>query len=429
MSERLSSPRAAARFAAIATALTLAAITAALTLAAAPARAADPPCPADVKAPSAIVIEVSTGAVACARAPDQRRSIASTTKLMTALLTLERAKLTDIFTAARYFPSPAESKIGLDPGERMSVRDLMRGLLVESANDGAVTLAEGIAGSRKAFVRAMNRRAQQLGLTNTHYANPIGLDERGNYSTARDLVKLAVILRTNPFFRTTTDRPVVRLTTGDHPRTFDNRNDLVRTQGWINGVKSGHTSQAGYVLVGSGRLGHIQLVSAVLGTPSVAARDDATLKLLRFGRTRFQRITAIQRGAEMTRVPIKYRRGAELALVAGRTVMRVVPRGHRGDVTHRLVGTPSDVTGPVVAGQSFGAVEVLQRGRVVARIPMVAASSVPAADFAQKAKAWFTSPLPLLLAFAVLAGTVLVGNQLRKGLRDGRRAGDQARPA
>jgi D-alanyl-D-alanine carboxypeptidase (penicillin-binding protein 5/6) len=183
------------------------------------------------------------------------------------------------------------------------------------------------------------------------------------------------------------------------------------------------------VLIGSGRLDKIQFVSAVLGTPSVAKRDEATLKLLRFARTRFQRITAISRGDELTRVPIRYRPGAELPLVAGRTAMRVVPKGHRGDVTHRLVGVPHDVTGPITAGQSFGAVEILQGGRVVGRIPMVASASVPAADFGQKAKAWFTSPLPLLLAFAVLAGTVLIVNMLRRGLRDGRRAGDQARPA
>ncbi|MGH2970072.1 MAG: hypothetical protein ACRDK0_13560, partial [Solirubrobacteraceae bacterium] len=105
---------------------------------------------------------------------------------------------------------------------------------------------------------------------------------------------------------------------------------------------------------------------------------------------------------------------------------RVVPRGHRDDVTRRVVGRPDDVSGPIVAGQAFGAVEVLQGGRVVGRVELVAASSVPAADFEQKAKAWFTGPLPILLAFAVLGGTVLVGRQLRRYLRDGRRAGDQA---
>ncbi len=409
-------------------ALALALLAAVLAPSAAGAAERPPRC--EVDAPSAIVIEVSTGTVACATNPDERRSIASTTKLMTALLTLERAKLSDTFTAANYFPGPGESQIGLERGERMSVRDLMRGLLVESANDAAVTLAEGVSGSKRAFVRAMNRRAAQLKLTNTHYANPIGLDQAGNYSTARDLVHLAVVLRTNPFFRTTTDRPSVRLVTGNRERIFDNRNTLVRSTDWVNGVKSGHTSRAGYVLVGSGRRdGGIQLVSAVLGTSSVSARDAATLALLKDGFPRFQRITALRRGTVMTRVPIRYRRGAELALVAGETVRRIVPRGQRDDVTRRLIGRPEDVTGPIPAGKQFGAVQILQNGRVVGRVPLVAASSVPAADLEQKAKSWLTGPLPLLLVVVALAGTVIVGRQLRRVVRDARRAGDRTRAA
>jgi D-alanyl-D-alanine carboxypeptidase (penicillin-binding protein 5/6) len=395
------------------------------------ATAAERQCPPQASAPSAIVIEASTGMVACSRAADERRSIASTTKLMTALLVLERAKLSDTFTAARYAPSPAESKIGLEPGERMSVRDLMRGLLVESANDAAATLAEGVAGSRRAFVRAMNRRAQQLKLTNTHYANPIGLDERGNYSSARDLVRLAATLREHRFFRAVVDRPTVTLTSGNRQRRFANRNDLIARYSWVNGVKSGHTSQAGYVLVGSGRdrVRGIQLITAVLGTPSEAARDNATMALLRWGLGRFQRITAVKRGTELARVPIRYRRGAELPLVAGGDVLQVVPRGRRGDVTTRVLSVPSEVEGPILAGQAYGRVEAIYKGKVVGRAPLVAGSSVPAADFGQKAKSWFTGPLPLLLAFAVLAGTVLVGRQLRRTIRDGRRAGEEARAA
>ena len=408
----------------------LAALVVLLLAVAAPAQAAERPCPGFVNAPSAIVIETSTGAVACSRNADERRSIASTTKLMTALLTLENAKLSDTFAAARYFPSSAESRIQLQPGERMTVRDLMRGLLVESANDAAVTLAEGVGGSRKAFVRMMNRRAQELKLTNTHYANPIGLDEAGNYSSARDLVKLATVLRTNRFFRTTVDRPVVRLTSGNRERVFDNRNDLVKRYRWINGVKSGHTSQAGYVLVGSGRDGrHVQVVSAVLGTPSVAARDDATLKLLTWGRNQYQRVTVLKAGEELEQVPIHYRRGAQLSLVAQHTVRRIVPRGHRDDVTHRLVDVPDEVEGPIVAGQSFGTIEIVYKGRVVQKQPLVASSSVPGADLEQKAKSWFTGPLPILLLFGVVAGTVLIATQLRRNLRDGRRAGGKARAA
>ena len=146
-------------------ACTSAALLAALALAraAAPRSAATPPaCPDAVKAPSAIVIEVSTGIVACARQADKERPIGSTTKLMTALLDArggeaQRARSRPRTTA----PSPIESQIGLQPGERMKVSDLMRGLLLESGNDAAVTLAEGVSGSRKAFVREMNRRAAQ----------------------------------------------------------------------------------------------------------------------------------------------------------------------------------------------------------------------------------------------------------------------------
>ncbi len=120
---------------------------------------------------------------------------------MTALLTLEREKLADVVPAAGYDALPVESQIDLAPGERMTVADLLRALLLESANDAAVTLAEAVSGSRPAFVRAMNRRARQLGLEDTRYANPIGLDDAGNYSSARDLARLTLELRRNEFFR------------------------------------------------------------------------------------------------------------------------------------------------------------------------------------------------------------------------------------
>ena len=165
----------------------------------------------------------------------------------------------------------------------MKVSDLMRGLLLESGNDAAVTLAEGVSGSRKEFVSAMNRRARQLGLENTHYANPIGLDQEGNYSSARDLVTLATVLRTNTFFKKIVDSPSGTLKTGVHPRTFKNRNRLVAQYPWVNGVKTGHTRGAGYVLVGSGSRNGIQLISAVLGTPRETARDTTRSALLKWG--------------------------------------------------------------------------------------------------------------------------------------------------
>jgi D-alanyl-D-alanine carboxypeptidase (penicillin-binding protein 5/6) len=353
-------------------------------------------------------------------------------KLMTALLTLERADLSDTFKAADYRPAPAESKIGLMPGERMSVRDLLRGLLIASGNDAAMTLATGVAGNERAFVRLMNRRARELGLDHTHYENPIGLDAPGAYSSARDLAKLALFLRTKPFFRRTVKQDTVTLTTGAMPRTLANRNTLIGAVPWVNGVKTGHTQQASEVLVGSGRKRGIQVISAVLHERDKATRNADTVRLLSFGIGQFQRITAARPGTSVgVRVPIRYRRGAELDLVIGPNGERtVVPRGQRNSVTIRAIKYPSRVQGPIPYGTRLGVAEVLQDGRRIATVPLIGNAEVPDAGLAQRTKSWFTRPIGVVLAFTVLSATVLVARRRRRprGPRQ-RRAREEARAA
>ncbi|HEY7453327.1 MAG TPA: serine hydrolase, partial [Thermoleophilaceae bacterium] len=208
----------------------------------APASSAAPaPPPRVPDAAAAIVVDAVDGTVLFAKRPDERRSIASTTKLMTALLALEQAAPDQVFTAPRYDAMPAESRINLREGERMTVEDLLEALLLESANDAAVALAENISGSREAFVEEMNERAAELGLDDTSYANPIGLDEAGNYSTARDLATLATRLLRNRRFARIVDMPEADLETGSHPRVVANRNDLVERYPWVDGVKTGFT--------------------------------------------------------------------------------------------------------------------------------------------------------------------------------------------
>lgn len=403
----------------------LATVIAVVLVYAAPAAARVPHCPGTVGASSAIVVEVSTDTAACARDPDRRMPIGSTTKLMTALLTLERAKLSGTFTAVRYRAAPAESLVGLRAGEHMRVADLLRGALVQSGNDAAMTLAVGVAGSEHAFVRAMNARARKLGLRNTHYANPVGLDEPGNYSTARDLVTLATVLRTNRFFKHVVNLPQVTLRSGLHPRTFANRNDLVRRYGFVNGVKTGHTHGAGYVLVGSAYRHGIQLVSAVLDTPSEAARDADTMNLFAYAFPRFRRVHAVVAGRVLASVPIRYRAGAVLGLAPARTVRRIILRGHRRAVSV-TVHAPRTVQGPIRRDQGLGEADVRQGGRLVARVPLVSVSAVPAADLAQRTKAEFRRPL-VLLAVAVLgfAAAILVSRR-RRGARSGNGAREEA---
>ena len=357
--------------------LTSAAACAAALIPCAAAHAAPPA----VSAPEAILVEPQTQDVIYSKRGMMRRPIASTTKLMTALLTLEHARLNDVFTAAPYSPIPGESLMGLRAGERLTVADLLRGLLIVSANDAAVTLASDVAGSEKRFVRMMNRRARELGLRDTHYTNPVGLDEPGNYSSAADLVKLALVLRQRPFFRATTDRATATLQSGSRVRHLVNRNDLVREIPYVNGVKTGHTNDAGYVLVGSATRNGVTVLSAVLGDSSIAGRDADSLALLRYGLSRYQRVAPVRKGRVFGGAELKYR-DDRVDLVADRTVRRVARRGER--VTTTVTGAPSEIEGPMAAGTRVGTILVHQRGKVVDRVALVTAKAVSAPTLGQR---------------------------------------------
>jgi len=398
----------------------LVALVAALALAPSGTAGAAPP---PLRARAAMLVQPDTGDVVYARKPGQRRPIASTTKLMTALLTLERSNLDDVVPAAPYHPQPAESVAGLRAGERLTVRDLLRALLLQSANDAAVTLAVDVGGSQAAFVRAMNARAAQLGLRNTHYANPVGLDERGNYSSARDLVTLARVLLRNRFFARTVDRPRATLTSGARVRRIVNRNLLVRRVPFVDGVKTGHTAQAGYVLIGAGERGGVRLVSAVLGDPSEAARDDDTLALLRYGLTRYRAPVVVTRGAVLARPKLKDRDG-HVDLVAARSLRVVVRRGERERV--EVAGVPAELDGPLPAGARVGDAVVVRRGRAVARVPLLTRAPVAAASLGDRVTSFFGSPLTVLLV-AVLAGSTLQLALMRRRATRRRRARSRRR--
>jgi D-alanyl-D-alanine carboxypeptidase (penicillin-binding protein 5/6) len=250
------------------------------TPAAAKPRRAGPP---HLDARAWVLIDAASGKRLAAHAAGRRLPIASATKLMTAYLALRRLHLRDRIPAPPYDGAPAESVLGLEPGERLTVRDLLYALVLQSANDAAVTIARGVSGSQPAFVVEMNAAARELGLDHTHYTNPVGLDERGNHSSAADLVSLTrVLLRDRLFARIADSRKAV-LRSGRKRRRIFSRNTLLLRRPWVNGVKTGHTLGAGYVLIGAGERKGVELIAAVLGTPSEAMRDADTLRLLDYG--------------------------------------------------------------------------------------------------------------------------------------------------
>jgi D-alanyl-D-alanine carboxypeptidase (penicillin-binding protein 5/6) len=387
----------------------------ALAAVAAPAsaRAADRPPPIP-NAKSAIVIDGRNGEVMFAKRPEARREIASTTKLMTALLTLERTRPREVFRASDRRPAAVESQIGLRPGERMRVSDLFEALMLESANDAAETLAEGISGSQARFVAAMNERARQLGLDSTSYANPIGLDDPDNYSTARDLARLTFDLMQLPRFARVVDTPVAQLESGARPREVENRNALIGAYPFVNGVKTGHTTQAGYVLVGSARsrIGG-RVISVVMGEPSEAGRDADTLKLLRWGLSRFHRVRVLDRGRVVARSDVEYF-DERTALVPRKGLVLTVRDGER--VT-RSVRSPDELSGPIPAGQAVGAVTVSVDGDRVRREALVTAAAVPEAGTLRVVTSVLGVPLTVLALLAILLVAALVILRLRVRLK------------
>ncbi len=330
--------------------------------------------PPGLEAKAAIVMEASTGDVLYAKNPDEHRAIASTTKLMTVYVALQRDDLDDVFSAPAYRVSTAESLIGLRAGERMSVRDLLRACLLPSANDAAATVAVGTMGSTKAFVAEMNRQAKVLGLDDTHFTTPVGLDTPGNYSTARDLARLAIRLRRFEFFRRTTDLASATLRSGARKRTVVNRNTLVRRFGFVNGVKTGHTNTAGYVLVGSATRDDVTVISVALGDTTERARDADSIALLRYGLAGYKATTALAQGRVLGRVRLRYRGDDTVAVVAGSTVRRVLRTGARTRVT--MSGLPAEVDGPLPRGSRVGTATVRVAGKVIARVPIVTARPV-----------------------------------------------------
>jgi serine-type D-Ala-D-Ala carboxypeptidase (penicillin-binding protein 5/6) len=377
-----------------------------------PAAPTTPDGPPSIDASAWILIDALDGDVIAAKGADRPLPIASATKLMTAYLTLENLKPNQTVTAAQYRPiASTEILLGLRPGERIKVRDLLYGLLLPSANDAANTLALAVAESVPAFVSEMNQEAQALGLANTSFSNPIGLDAPDNYSSARDLVTLADLLLENRLFARIVDAPSASLRSGDTARRVATRNTLLTQHDFIDGVKTGHTIKAGYVLVGSGTRDSTTLISAVLGAPSEAARDAETLELLEYGFSLYRPSTPVERGAELADPKLDYR-DERLSLVAARTV-RVSTR--EGEEVATTVDAPDEVSGAVEEGEELGEVVVTVNGRTAASSPLLAAESVEAASLMDKVSSAVVTPIVLLPvgAIVIVVGLLLAARARR----------------
>ena len=345
------------------------------------------------------LIDAHSGDVLTSHALSKPLPIASTTKLMTAYVALKDLPLDKIVRAQPYEPEYGESLMGLRAGQRISVRDLLYGLILLSGNDAAHTLAVDAAGSEKRFVAQMNRYAVALGLSHTHYANPVGLDEKGNYSSAGDLMTLTQhLLRELAFAKIADSRSAVLRSV--HPRRrIESINELLEMAPWVTGVKTGHTFGALYVLVGSGQKHGTSLISVVVGAWTDEERFDGNLELLEWGFRQYRHRQPIRRGQDLASPEIRYS-GGELPLRAERSLAVGVRRGEKVEVR---VSAPHEVEGPLRRGRRLGRAAVFVEGRRVGGVPLLAARSVPKASAFDRARAFLADNwLPIALGVFVI---------------------------
>lgn len=370
------------------------------------------PGPQGVEAKAWIVVDTRSGDVLDSHAGTRRLPIASTTKLMTAYVAMKELPLDRVVRAAPYSPIYGESLMGLKAGERVSVRDLLYGLILVSGNDAAHTLAVRAAGSEARFVRQMNRYAAALGLADTHYANPVGLDQRGNYSSATDLATLARRLLREPVFAKIADSQTALLRSLRPPRRIDTLNDLLYMAPWATGVKTGHTFDAGYVLVGSGQKDGVSLVSVAIGAPTEETRFTDNLILLEWGFSQYRRRLPIRRGQDLADAAIRYS-GGELPLRAARSLQVGVRRGQQVDVRVRA---PAEVEGPLRRGARLGQATVFVAGRRVGSVPLRAGRSVPEASLFDRARGFLAdNSLPIgIAAFVILIFAIVLRRRLAR---------------
>ena len=347
-----------------------------------------------IAAKSWLLLDYSTGQALASYNPDERVEPASLTKLMTAYVVLgalKEKKLSPTQTvpvSERAWKTPG-SRMFIEPKKPVTVDELLRGMIVQSGNDACIALAEAVAGSEEAFAQMMNREAQRLGLKSTRFANATGLSDPQHYSTARDLGALAAaLIRDYPGHY-----PLYALREYTYNRiTQANRNRLLWLDPAVDGVKTGHTENAGYCLVASAKRGPRRLLSVVMGAASDGMRTQESQKLLNFGFQFFDAVKLYGKDQEVSRLRVW--KGAQNIVRAGflEDFTLSLPKGMAENLKASLV-SQQPLMAPVLKGQRIATLKLSLDDKPYGEYPVVALETVPVAGMIGRAwdamRLWF----------------------------------------
>ena len=338
----------------------------------------------DVPCAAAILVDEDSGTVLYEKNADARRPIASITKVMTLLLTFEaletgKISLDDFVPVSEHAYHMGGSQIWLEPGEEMTLNDMLKAICISSANDAAVAVAEYIGGSEPAFAEMMNARAAELGMTNTHFVNACGLDEPEHLSTARDV---AVMSREMLLHHTEVrDYCSIWMDTLRGGATqLVNTNKLLKSYSGITGLKTGTTGKAGVCISASAERDGLRLIAVVLGAASGKERFQAASTLLDYGFSHFESAAAELPADAPLSLPVKRGTAESVALTYTAPERCLMPKGESGTLQVAL-DLPQKLAAPIRAGETVGTVKISNGSAELASYPVTAAQDVDALSF------------------------------------------------
>jgi D-alanyl-D-alanine carboxypeptidase (penicillin-binding protein 5/6) len=327
-----------------------------------------------VKAPSAILVDIDSGEILWDKNADKHRSIASTTKMMTAILAIENGHLNDTVSIGKnVLEAGKEGGIRLSTGEQIKLKDLLYALMLNSANDSAVAIAEHISGSVKNFAKNMNNKAKSIGALNTNFETPHGLDKDGQYSTARDLSIIARYCLKNKVFAdiVSTEVKTIKRSGVSKIKKVRNRNELLFSYEGAKGVKTGHTNKAGYCLVSLAKRNNISLLGVVLGAKTQKAVFDQSATLLDDGFNLYEKRQILKKGVVYKTISSKY--GQNIQLTVDKDVAVQMRKASRIKI---FVWSDNSVDLPVKAGTKYGRLAVMKDGKIIAQTNLVSQKTV-----------------------------------------------------
>jgi len=332
----------------------------------------------ELSCPSALLMDYESGQILYEKNPHEKMPMASVTKIMTMLITMEeiasgRLKYEDMVTASAYAKSMGGSTIFLDEGEVMSVDDLLKGIAVSSGNDACVAMAEHISGSSEAFVKRMNERADYLGMKNTNFVNCNGLDATEHYSTAYDIALMSrELMKHNDIYKYTT---IWMDSLRDGKFTLSNTNKLVRFYEGCTGLKTGSTSKAGFCISATAKRDNMHLIAVIMNAPTSKQRQADASSLLNYGFGKYKTEVCIKKDTVVPDITIEKGKKSNASLKCVEEVRILCEKGLETD-TEIEYKIPKKVKAPVKKGDIVGEAICTQNGREVGRSNIVFAENV-----------------------------------------------------